>query len=71
MYQQIFCSWLFEVAKKHSGDKPLLCDEYFKLFSHTCDLKKHIGSHSGDKTFSCDMCPISFLSWLFEKAHDS
>ncbi|RVE75106.1 hypothetical protein OJAV_G00013540, partial [Oryzias javanicus] len=52
-----------------SDERPYVCEECDKSFSHVCYLKVHMRNHTGDKPFLCNECTKSFSYLSNLKTH--
>ena len=53
----------------HSEARALQCKTCDKWLSNKVKLNSHIRTHTGERPFQCDFCPLSFLSESTMSAH--
>uniref|UniRef100_A0A131YN27 Glass n=1 Tax=Rhipicephalus appendiculatus TaxID=34631 RepID=A0A131YN27_RHIAP len=46
--------------RKHTGERPSLCQLCPAAFIHNSHLKRHMLTHTGERPFSCVYCNASF-----------
>ena len=55
--------------KKHSTDKPCVCNVCDKIFTTPFLLKQHTRVHTGDRPFKCDVCDKKIAKSSNPKTH--
>ena len=56
--------------RKHSGERPYVCDRCSKKYVTLRDLKEHIRrEHTGERPFECDVCKRKFVTLQNKTSH--
>ncbi|KFB45414.1 AGAP003990-PA-like protein [Anopheles sinensis] len=48
--------------RQHRGDRPYICPQCGKGFTHVSNVKRHIRFHNGEKPYQCGKCPARFTT---------